>query len=180
MNIVVFSQEGIHVRPDSTWERENKDLYATDGTTAYDFRPVVLAKMSRAGKCIGEKFVDRYFESVGFGLLLSPSEQTGISTAECYDSTSRLAFPYFNKVVLNDDFANEFSIKDGDTTVFETTTSAATLKALERAICKTSQVMSLKVGDLVCIPLQERRTLASDTISAKFCENDILDFKIIY
>lgn len=180
MNIIVCENENIFVRPDSTWERENKDLYATDGTSGYDFRPVVFAKISRAGKCIGEKFVERYFESVGFGLLLSPQEARGLRTAECYDSTSRLAFPYFGKVVLNDDYANEFSVNDGGATVFCTTTSEATLHDLEKAICQTSSIMSLKVGDIVCLPLQELQSLHTSDISAKFSDTDILDFKIIY
>ena len=71
MNIIVITADGhVRCRPDTTWEREDKDIYAPEQVSSYSYSPVLFARISKAGKCIGEKFVDRYYDAVNYGMLL--------------------------------------------------------------------------------------------------------------
>ena len=122
MNIIVkaFGTGRFYCRPDTTWEREDKDLYLPDAVTGYLWTPVLFARISKAGKCIGRKFADRYYDAVSYGILLyvkdllCPAEQNApeaisLAAASCTDHTSVLPFPMYNKVTLEDG-TNIFSV----------------------------------------------------------------------
>ena len=59
------------------------------------------------------------------------------------------------------------------------------LQAVEEAICKASQLTSLRIGDYVAVELSPASQLAEKTegslsFKATFCENDIFSFRIIF
>ena len=72
MNIIVkpYGSNLCYCRPDTTWERENKDFYSPECVNDIYWTPVVFARVSKAGKCVGKKFVERYYDGVGCGMLL--------------------------------------------------------------------------------------------------------------
>ena len=72
MNIIIkpYGRSLCYCRPDTTWERENKDFYSPDCVNEIYWTPVVFARISKAGKCVGEKFVERYYDGVGCGMLM--------------------------------------------------------------------------------------------------------------
>ena len=72
MNIIVkpYGSDLCHCRPDTTWERENKDFFSPECVNEIYWTPVVFARISKAGKCVGSKFVERYYDGVGCGMLL--------------------------------------------------------------------------------------------------------------
>ena len=72
MNIIVrpYGSEFCHCRPDTTWERENKDFYSPECVNEIWWTPVVFARVCKAGKCVGNKFVGRYYDGVGCGMLM--------------------------------------------------------------------------------------------------------------
>ena len=72
MNIIVkpYGSDLCYCRPDTTWERENKDFYSPECVNEIYCTPVVFARVSKAGKCVGRKFVERYYDGVGCGMLL--------------------------------------------------------------------------------------------------------------
>ena len=72
MNIIVkpYGSDLCYCRPDTTWERENKDFYSPECVNEIYWTPVVFARVSKAGKCVGRKFVERYYDGVGCGMLL--------------------------------------------------------------------------------------------------------------
>ena len=72
MNIIVkpYGSNLCYCRPDTTWERENKDFYSPECVNDIYWTPVVFARVSKAGKCVGRKFVERYYDGVGCGMLL--------------------------------------------------------------------------------------------------------------
>ena len=78
MNIVVQTYDGrVQCRPDTSWEREDRDLFAPDFISAYDFVPVLFARICKAGKCIGGKFAGRYYDAVNYGILLDAITVSG-------------------------------------------------------------------------------------------------------
>ena len=72
MNIIVrpYGSEFCHCRPDTTWERENRDFYSPECVNEIWWTPVVFARVCKAGKCVGNKFVGRYYDGVGCGMLM--------------------------------------------------------------------------------------------------------------
>ena len=72
MNIIVkpYGSDLCYCRPDTTWERENKDFFSPECVNEIYWTPVVFARVSKAGKCVGSKFVGRYYDAVGCGMLL--------------------------------------------------------------------------------------------------------------
>ena len=89
--------------------------------------------------------------------------------------------PLYNPVVIEDD--KEFTVAAGKET---TAVSLGNSKALlEEAICKASQLTSLRIGDYIAVELEAAKTLASRetgdiAVKGVFCENEIFDFKIIF
>ena len=72
MNIIVkpYGSDLCYCRPDTTWERENKDFYSPECVNEIYWTPIVFARISKAGKCVGKKFVQRYYDGVGCGMLM--------------------------------------------------------------------------------------------------------------
>ena len=126
MNIVVRSREKYCIcRPDTSWERENKPVYAQEAVQGYDFAPVLFVRICKAGKCIAEKFASRYYDAFNFGILLSgrlrlgEDSGTGASVSDCLDHSSILPFPLFNPIVLeNEEKSFIFQVCGKDTYIF--------------------------------------------------------------
>jgi hypothetical protein len=186
MNIIVkpYGSDLCYCRPDTTWERENRDLYSPECVNAWDWTPVLFARISKAGKCISPKFISRYYDSLNFGALLYIG---GADTASgsCADHTSYLTLPLYNPVVFESE-GNRFQVYRNEETIFDIQTPGnGLLQAVEEAICKASQLTSLRIGDYVAVELSPASQLAektegSLTFKATFCENDIFSFRIIF
>ena len=104
MNIALKTFSGqVTSRPDTTWERENRDFYIPDFVREMLWSPVLFTRVGKAGKCVGRKYADRYTDGIGFGLLLHPLvECNGEAVpSSCMDHTTILPFPLYNKVVLD-------------------------------------------------------------------------------
>lgn len=207
MNIIVIpSAEQVNstvhfARPDITWERKNEDLYVHEETRNVGFTPVLFTKVSKSGKCISEKFAQRYFESINFGILVYDTDLANGSTydfalANCMDHTSFLPTPLFKKLTLGQ--GNEFVIKLNGDTIFHledkeeeiiiTPSQNKTLQSsqaelpsktllpsstlLEKALTNASYSSYLRIGDFVAVELDEIRPLASrENLSANETDN---------
>ena len=165
MNIIVkaFGTGRFYCRPDTTWEREDKDLYLPDAVSGYLWTPVLFARISKAGKCIGRKFADRYYDAVSYGILLyvkdllCPAEQNApeaisLAAASCTDHTSVLPFPMYNKVTLEDG-TNIFSVSKDGQEIYSTAEGSAEI--IEDAISGASALISLRIGDILAVELKE-------------------------
>ncbi len=184
MNIVVRHLDGTCTcRPDTTWERENKDIYAVPAVSAYRFAPVLFVRVSKTGKCVGYKFASRYYDGFNFGVLLYGGLRTGTASAEsctepgkssgnasglhwssCLDHSSILPFPLYNPLVLEND-EKEFKFRKNGTVLFSTGEGSA--ETVENAIAEVSELVSLRIGDIIAVELQEPLPLAE----RQSCEN---------
>ena len=193
MNIIVkpYGSDLCYCRPDTTWERENRDLYSPDCVNAWNWTPVIFARISKAGKCISPKFASRYYDSLNFGTLLYIGG-ADVASGSCVDHTSILPLPLFNPVVLETE-GNKFEVVKNEKSIFSLETpgvdclqdGSTLLQAAEAAICKASQLTSLRIGDYVAVELAPASVLAEKTegslsFKATFCENEIFNFKIIF
>lgn len=187
MNIIVkpYGSDLCYCRPDTTWERENRDLYSPECVNAWNWTPVLFARVSKAGKCISPKFAARYYDSLNFGALLYIGG-TDTASGSCADHTSILPLPLFNPTVMENE-GNTFGVFKNDEPIFSATTPSenSLILAVEEAICKASQLTSLRIGDYIAVELAPAAVLAekaegSQTFKGHFCENEIFNFKIIF
>ena len=198
MNIIVkpYGSNLCYCRPDTTWERENKDFYSPECVNDIYWTPVVFARVSKAGKCVGRKFVERYYDGVGCGVLLYCGTSTtsfegsaGVrSLSEVVDRSSILPHPLFQPVVLEDE--KEFIVScqhdaQGNAALSHNIILSGAKDLLEEALCNASQLTSLRIGDFVAVELRELQKLASReeaniAVKGEFCEKEIFGFNIVF
>jgi len=182
MNIIVrpYGGEKCYCRPDTTWERENKDFYVPECSESLYWTPVLFARVNKAGKCIGKKFVSRYYDAIGCGVLLYTGQD--IAFASCADHTSLLPMPLYDPVVLEgEDNALEVCL-NGSSIWNEKILSK---DKLEDTVCMASALTSLRIGDFVAVELAPVQKLVSRDegnapLKVSYCGNDLFDLKIIF
>ena len=179
MNIIVkpYGSSICYCRPDTTWERENKDFYSPECVNEIHWTPVVFARISKAGKCVGKKFVERYYDGVGCGMLMYCGDSVIV------DKSSILPHPLFQPVVLDDE--KEFVVNVSPINQDSSVILSGAKDLLEEAICNASQLTSLRIGDFVAVELRELQKLASKedgtvAVKGEFCEKEIFSFNIIF
>lgn len=179
MNITIrpYGSDFCYCRPDTTWEKEGRDFYVPESVEKVFWTPVVFARISKAGKCVGSKFVSRYYDGVGIGALLYCGDEE-LAFSSCLDHTSLLPMPLYDPVVL-DNQENGYSLGDikGDLTGVK--------EILEDTVCKASRRVSLRIGDIVAVELNSQKILGERADGVKefrgeFCSNMLFDLKIIF
>lgn len=183
MNIVVLTSSGkVVVRPDTTWKRGNEDYFAPGFVESLSASPAVFVKVSKPGRCVAEKFADRYFDAVAAGVLLYPENlidgsPEGFATACCLDRTTYMTFPE-NPLP---DLGSPYSLRFNSRELYcgETVSSDAVRKAVE----KVTAFCYIRTGDYIAIELSPRKTIITRgddpvEIQGSFCGNDTLKFRI--
>lgn len=186
MNILVqpYGSDRCYCRPDTTWERENKNFYSPESVNQLHWAPIVFARICKAGKCIGGKFVSRYYDGFNFGSLLYIGDTLpDLAISSCADHTSRLPFPLYDPIIMEGEDNICEVIKDGHD-IFRCS-AAGVKEKIEKAICQASEFTSLRIGDFVAVELAPIAPLGAreegeTQIKASFCENDLYDFKLIF
>ena len=186
MNISVqpYGSSRCYCRPDTTWERESKDFYSPESVNSLHWTPVVYARISKAGKCISGKFVSRYYDGVGFGTLLYIGDfLPDLASASCADHSSILPSPIGGPELLEAEEKTYEVCRNGEK-IFGCTTEGLK-ERLEEAICKASQLTTLRIGDFVAVELAPAaqicdRSEEETKIKAAFGENDLFSFKLIF
>ncbi len=187
MNIIVkpYGSCACYCRPDTTWERENKDFYSPECVNELHWAPILFVRVSKAGKCIGEKFASRYYDAFGFGALMYVGDMMPcLASASCADHTSLLPFPLYNPIVLENE-ENTYEVIKNDESIFNIGSGSALKAEIEAAICKASQLTSLRIGDFVAVELAPVALLASRpngdaSLKAVYCENELYNIRLIF
>ena len=191
MNIIVkpYGSSLCYCRPDTTWERENKDFYSPECVNELHWAPIVFARICKAGKCIGGKFAPRYYDAFNFGALLycHTSESPDIAFTSCADHTSLLPAPLYNPVVMENE-GNIFEVKKNGEKIFtsrDISIEASLKEVIEDAICKASRLTTLRIGDFIAVELAPVSLMAAScdgetSLKATYCENELFDIKLIF
>lgn len=198
MNIIVkpSGSDLCYCRPDTTWERENKDFYVPEGINELHWAPVLFVRISKAGKCIGKKFASRYYDAFSYGALMYCMAGDGhdLAFASCVDHTSLLPAPSHSVEELDNE-ANAFEVHKNNELIFgfpkinyartESAEEGQLKDMVEDAICKASRLTSLRIGDYMAVELTPVCHLASReegeiSFKAAFCGNSLYDLKLIF
>lgn len=166
MNIIVRTYGGkVVVRPDTTWERHNRDYFAPDYVTSLEWSPVIFIRISGAARSTAEKFASRYFDAWGRGVLLYASNlidgtAEGYAASLCLNRSSYLPNP-----------------------LSEAGTMSAEDRALAiKALSECSFRLQLRSGDLIAIETAGRKHLCDAPCSFREASGlvDGPDFNIIF
>lgn len=187
MNIIVKTSSGhITVRPDTTWEKDNEDFYPPEFVDGLTYSPVLFARVLKPGRSVGRKFASRYYDSVGYGVLLYPENILGDSPesyaqAICLDHTSFLPSPMFPPQRLEED--GLFSLLRNEVELF--TFDHPSLNMIENALVEATKLLYIRTGDLIAIELSDRKSLTYRTesrahVTGSFGQDKVLDFQIIF
>ena len=192
MNIIVkpYGSSLCYCRPDTTWERENKDFYSPECVKELHWAPILFVRICKAGKCIGRKFASRYYDAFNFGALFycHTSESSETAFTSCTDHSSILPAPLYNPVVLEGD-DNIYEVHRNRETIFSCLTwnknSVSMTEVIEEAVCRASQLTTLRIGDFVAVELAPESLLATReegevSLKAVYCENESFDMKVIF
>ena len=176
MNIIVkpYDREFCYCRRETTWESESKDFYVPECIETLFWTPVLFAKVNKAGKCIGRKFVSRYYDTAGYGVLLYTG--TEVAFASCADHTSLLPAPSIDPTSL-EVFSGRFGVLKNGEDIYGIDNISK--EDLESAICSASKVTSLRIGDYVAVELAPMKALTSrDEVQAQL--KAILDDGVLF
>ena len=162
MNIVVRTASGKYiVRPDTTWEKDNENLYLPEFVDGISYTPVLFARICKPGRSIGRNFAARYYDAVNYGVLLYPESlldgsEEAFACASCLDHTSFLPFPLQDRSCRSSEGQFDLSIRrgNGDEKQFRLNSSSAAI--IESAIVEATRFIYIRSGDLIAIELQPR------------------------
>ena len=188
MNIAVLTSKGrVIVRPDTTRVKDGEDVYLPEFVNDVEWSPVLYARVTKSGRSVLPKFAGRYFDSYNLGILLYPADfidgsEEGYACASCLDHTSFLLFPVYLPIVLGKE-DNLFRLFKGDSVLFET--AEGTREMIENAISEASKYIYFRSGDILAIELKPRELLCrredgTVEVSATFCKNKTIEFKISF
>lgn len=174
------------MRPDTTWEKDNEDFYPPEFVDELTYSPVLSARILKPGRSVGRKFASRYYDSVGFGVLLYPENMLDgtpedYAQAICLDHTSFLPTPMFQPQRLEED--GRFSLFRNEVELF--TFDRPSLNMIEDALVEATRLLYIRTGDLIAVELSDRKPLTNRTdsvthITGTFGQDKVLDFQIIF
>ncbi len=180
-----YGSDSCHCRPDTTWERENKDFYSPECVNELHWAPILFVRICKAGKCISEKFAPRYYDSFGFGALMYIGDfMPCLASASCADHTSLLPAPLHSPESIENGH-NAFEVFKDERSIFNLEAGTGLMMDIEKAICRASQLTSLRIGDFVAIELAgvsplARRPDESVSLRAVYNGNELYDFRILF
>lgn len=164
MNIIVRTYSGnVIVRPDTTWSRNNDDYYVPEFVSEISWSPVLCVRISRLGKCIGEKFASRYYDGAGRGVLLYP-ENLIDGTPESYASASIL------------DRTSCIVLPEGDTGQL----GEDGRKLIDAALSQASRIARVRAGDILAVELAGREHLCDRSCGRLELKKEGAEFSIIF
>lgn len=165
MNIIVLTHSGrVVTRPDTSWEKDSRDIYLPDFVKALSLSPVIYIKVTKPGRSISEKFANRYYDSFGFGCLLYAENLIGAhpedyACASCLDHSTILPAQMSSCTLL--DQGQKFIVNLDSSEIVNC--NAVCIDELNKAIALATSHCSVRHGDLIAIELCPRKELPQKT-----------------
>ena len=169
----------LYIKPDTAVHNRELPLYIPDFTADLRAQVVLMAKLSKQGKCILEKFAPKYYEQVSLGLALTAydRQQQLQATAKPWE----LATSFDSSMVVGHFLPTErlqqedTAILSQDGQVLEQLPLQSALQLLPLALRTVSEYMTLRTGDLVALPLTNTLyAIRADTTWQASVQTDLL------
>lgn len=159
MNIIILTHsERVITRPDTSWEKDSRDIYLPDFVKALSLSPVLFVKITKPGRSISERFASRYYDSFGFGCLLYAENLIDVhpeayASACCLDHSSILPAQMTSCAQLEQEQAFDIEL-DGAEFLH---CSGISIDRLNQAVALATSHCSVRHGDLIAIELDSRK-----------------------
>ena len=170
MNIIVITACG-------------KIVCRPDFVSHLEYAPVAFARICKPGRSVGSRFVSRYHDGFGFGVLLYPVElmdgtPEGYAQACCLDHTSLLPTPFMEYA----DGYSTFTLKASGSVLGNFSPDVRAL--MDAALVEATRRIYVRTGDIIAVELQPRqafygRTDGNVRMEGTYGERKLLDFNII-
>lgn len=144
MNIIVWRENGYSYRPDTTLEREHGAYFCPEEIESLTVVPALFARVHKAGKAVGRKFTDRYFDGYGFCILISDATE-GVSKAMA-DSLDKSTLLSPVQEIIGDVAVNF----GGESVTFSSDTIH---ESFAEALVGITSRSSVRSGDMIVIPV---------------------------
>ena len=177
MNIITVKPEGSFCfRPDSTLNHKFADYYCPDAVASLQVIPVIYTRVTKAGKCVAERFAQRYFDSFAFGCLINDTTD-GVSTAMAtsLDATSVLGMDFRPVDLLSQ---SSFALEVNGQTVF-CMTGVPDVDQFAKAVAAVTARSMLRLGDIIALELCDAKAIARGDELSLVCDNASHSLKIL-
>ena len=142
----------LYIKPDTAVHNRELPLYIPDFTEDLRAQVVLMAKLSKQGKCILEKFAPKYYEQVSLGLALTAYDRQ--QQLQAAAKPWELATSFDSSMVVGHFLPTErLQQENQDGQVLEELPLQPALQLLPLALRTVSEYMTLRTGDLVALPL---------------------------
>lgn len=151
MKILGITQDGeLYLKGDSAILVNDKPFFLPINVGGLTATECVVARISRLGKNIAPRFAGRYYEQVTMGFDIQAPEQTNWTARTSIEGS----LPIGEFADKNEDWITPY------------------IALLDDAVSKVSQLMTLRMGDFVCVDLSTQHTMQKDA-NIEIIKNEI-------
>ena len=142
--------------PDSSMVRSGNPIFLPDFDSSFSGRFFLAVKISRLGKSVAERFAPRYYSDAAPAMAVFPDDLVGEFCTRHLPWTSAACF---DRSLIAGDFCLYSSLRENRTFTFSYTGMEVFVAdvpdeaALAKAIHEVSLYNSLKMGDLIIVPI---------------------------
>lgn len=170
------------VRSDSSVLRNNDDFYMPTFSTDMVANVGYYLRVTRLAKCVNEKFAPRCYDAVGVAVAFSARDiierncalGRPCDEAYCFDKSIALSL---ENIATNEVGEGRLGIKIGEKAL--SCDLSQIKRSLDGALARASELLTLKMGDIIFISATESEKVAiGENIAVSLNENCLLDFSI--
>lgn len=170
------------VRSDSSVLRNNDDFYMPTFSSNMQCTAGYMLRVTRLAKCINEKFASRCYDAIGGAVAFTAQDIVErncalgrpCDEAYCFDKSIALSPESITPDAIGE---GTMEVKIGATTVKNDLSGIQI--SLDKALSKASELLTLKMGDIVYIPTTEPFTpKIGDRVEVSLNGVEMLNFEV--
>lgn len=170
------------VRSDSSVLRNNDDFYMP--TFSQDMRCTVgyMLRVTRLAKCMNEKFAPRCYDAVGVAVAFTAQDVVSRNCALCRPCDE--AYCFDKSIALSPESVAPDAVGEGVVQInignTQSNTKLSDLQiSLDRALTKASELLTLKMGDVVYVAATEPMAVQiGNRVEVALNGTTLLDFEV--
>ena len=184
---VVAEEPTFFLKPDTALLRNNDPFYIPSFSEDLHYECELVVKINRIGKCIDERFANRYYSEVGLGIDFTARDlQRGAMAkgmpwerAKAFDHSAAISLEFVPLEQLGDINGLNFTLDIGGERR-QSGSTAEMLFSVDRIISYVSRYMTLKIGDLIYTgtPAGVGAVKRGDNLVATLEGRELLNFDI--
>lgn len=171
------------VRSDSSVLRNNDNFYMPDFSQKMQCTVGYYLRVTRLAKCIPAKFASRCYDAVGVAVAFTAQDVVERNCALCRPCDE--AYCFDKSIALSPDTVAPDALGKGQLGVelgekVSTTLSLNELQgALDMALSRASELLTLKTGDIVYLAVVEPNGVAmGDMVEVRLNDESLLHFEV--